>query len=174
MCYNIYMKTKLNREFLARHLFVTVLMLALGAWFGYDGFVRYPSTPAHDLYVSIEKSEPPVGADLEAFKAQKTKTQHGLMALAILAGIAVGAHLFAVSRFSLSFDDDGFEIGGRRFAYADVKSIDDSAWKKKGISVIACGGGKVKLDSWHHTGVKEFHERLLKSAACAQNGAVLQ
>ena len=144
-------------------------MVALGAWFGYDGFVRYPATPARDLYVSIEKSEPPIGTNLEAFKAQKTKTQHGLMALALLAGLAVGAHLFAVSRFSLSFDDNGFETGGRRFRYADIESIDDSAWQKKGISVISCGGLKIKLDSWHHTGIKEFHEKM--STAAAGKGA---
>lgn len=154
------MKTEINKEFFGRHLFVAILMIGLGGWFGYDGFVRYPATSAHDLYVSIEKSEPAEGVDLEAFKAQKTKTQHGLMALALLAGAAVGLHLFAVSRFRLEFDDDGFVFDGKRYAYGDVATVDDSAWERKGISVVGAGGRKIKLDSWHHKGVKEFHEKL--------------
>jgi hypothetical protein len=36
-------KLKVNPEFFRRHLFVTVLMAGLGAWFAYDGYVKYPS-----------------------------------------------------------------------------------------------------------------------------------
>ena len=152
------MRVRLNREFLVRHLFVVLLMFALGAWFGYDGIVRYPATPAHDLYVSIEKSEPPPGVNLEAFKAQKEKTQIGLMLLSVLAGAAVGAHLYAVSRFRLFFTETGFAYRGRRYRYDDVTGLDDSQWKRKGISVVSCGDVKVKVDSWHHSGIKQFHE----------------
>ena len=158
------MQTKLNREFLVRHLFVAVLMTGLGCWFGYDGLVRYPATDVKALYVSIEKADPPATMtleDLEKFKAQKTKTQHGFMVLALLAGAAVAAHLFAVSRFRLSFDDTGFEYGGRRFSYSDISGVDDSAWKKKGVSVVSAGAVRFKADAWHHVGVKEFHGKLV-------------
>ena len=75
------MKLKLNGEYAGRHLFVTLLMVGLCGWFGYDGFVRYPATPAAELYKSIEGSDAPDGFDLEAFKAQKTKTQYGFCLL---------------------------------------------------------------------------------------------
>ena len=39
-------RLKLNPEFFYRHLAVCILMLGMGCWFGYDGFVAYPKTPA--------------------------------------------------------------------------------------------------------------------------------
>ncbi len=159
------MKFKLNREFLLRHLFVAVLMAGLGVWFGYDGLVKYPGTDARALYVSIEGSEPPEGVDLEAFKAQKTRSQHGFALLALLASAVVGGHLFAVSRLRLSFDDEGFDYAGRRRSWGDVERVDDRKWKGKGIStVFLSGGGRIVVDSWHHVGAEEFHARLASKA----------
>ena len=157
------MKVSLNREYARNHLFVTVLMAALGCWFAYDGLVKYPSTPARELYASIEKSEPPesmTDAALENFKSQKTKTQYGFAALAFAASAVVGLRLLASARFRFEFDDDGFTAGGERFGYADVKSVDDRDWEKKGITRIDLGGRRVTLDAWHHVGVKEFHDKL--------------
>ena len=154
------MKSSLNREFAARHLFVAILMAVLCLWFGYDGFVAYPSTPAAELYEKIEGAPAPQGLDLEAFKEQKTKTQYGFAALAFLASAVVGLRLLASARFRFEFDDGGFSVGGERFAYADVKSVDDRDWEKKGISRLDLGGRKVVLDAWHHAGVKEFHSRI--------------
>ena len=54
-------RLKLNPEYARRHLFVTLLMVALGCWFGYDGFIGYPATPAAELYKSIEGSDAPEG-----------------------------------------------------------------------------------------------------------------
>ena len=157
------MKLALNREYARNHLFVTVLMAGLGCWFAYDGLVKYPATPARELYASIEKSDPPdvmTNAALEGFKAQKTKTQYGFAALAFLASAVVGLRLLASARFRFEFDDGGFSVGGERFAYADVKSVDDRDWEKKGISRLDLGGRKVVLDAWHHAGVTEFHSRI--------------
>ena len=85
-------RLKLNPEYAKRHLFVTLLMVGLCGWFGYDGFVRYPATPAAELYASIEGSEPPeqmtVG-QLESFKRQKTQTQYGFTVLALLAALVL-------------------------------------------------------------------------------------
>jgi hypothetical protein len=148
------MKLKLNGEFLARHLFVTVLMAALGGWFAYDGFVKYPATPAAKLYESIEGSAPGEGVDLEKFKQQKIQTQMGFTLLAFLASLAVGGHLLAVSRFDFEFDDNGFTFRGKRYSYSDVTDVDRSRWEKKGIIVV----NGIKLDAWHHVGVKEFEK----------------
>lgn len=154
------MKLKLNREYAQRHLFVTLLMLGLGGWFGYDGFIRYPSTSAHDLYVEIEKAEPPAGFELEAFKKQKTQTQYGFTVLCLLASAIVGLRLLKNSKFDFSFDDEGFEWKGVRHVYGDIKKVDDSAWESKRITRITVDEGVCTLDAWHHVGVKEFHEKL--------------
>lgn len=151
------MEMRLNREFAVRHLFVALLLAGMAAWFAYDGFVRYSSATAHDLYVAIEKREPAEGFDLEAFKRQKTQTQYGLAAFFLLASVAVGAHLLAVSRFRFAFDGDGFTSGGRRYGFADIVSVDRSRWESKRIAGLALKDGRrVTLDAWHHDGVKEF------------------
>lgn len=155
------MKSSLNGEFALRHLFVAVLMAVLGAWFGYDGFVGYPSTPAAELYEKIEGSAPPEGFDVESFKAQKIKTQYGFTLLAFLAALAVGGHLCAVSRFSFEFDDEGYSVRGRRRSWKDVAHVDRGAWEKKGIVKV----DGVKFDSWHHLAVREFEAKLSEMKA---------
>ena len=149
-------RLRLNPEYAKRHLFVTLLMVALGGWFGYDGFIGYPATPAAELYRSIEKSDPPEGFDLDAFKKQKIGTQYGFTILAFLAAAVVGSRLMKSKRFVFEFDDESFVYRGRRHLISSVKKIDRSQWEKKGIIKI----DGITLDSWHHLGVKEFVERL--------------
>ena len=154
------MQLTLNKDFARRHLFVTVLMFGMGCWFGYDGFVGYPATDAATLYRNIEGSDAPEGFNLEAFKKQKTQTQYGFTFLALLAAAAVGGHLWAVSRFRFEFDDGGFTFEGRRHGYDEIKNVDRTLWEKKGIVTISGDGFSVKLDAWHHTGVRDFHAKL--------------
>lgn len=151
------MKLKLNREFAIRHLFVTLLMVGLSGWFGYDGFVRYPATDAAELYRKIEGADAPDGYNLEAFKKQKIETQYGFTILSFLAALLIGGHLFAVSRFRFEFDESGYSCRGVRREWKDIKKVDRRDWDKKGI--VRMDG--IKLDAWHHCGVKEF-ERLLQ------------
>ena len=143
---------KLNREFATRHVGVAILLFGLSCYFGYDGFVGYPSTPAADLYRSIEGSSAPEGFNLEAFKRQKIHTQYGFMALTFLAALIIGGHVWAISGFKFEFDDDGFVYCGKRTAYSEIKNVDRSHWDKKGILRV----DGIKLDAWHHAGVKEF------------------
>lgn len=150
------MKLTLNREFAMRHVGVAFLMLGLSCWFGYDGFVRYPATPAAELYKSIEGSDAPVGYNLEAFKAQKTQTQYGFTFLTFLAAVVIGGHVWLLSKFKFEYDDESYVFAGKRVAINDIKSIDRSLWEKK--SIIKVDG--IKLDAWHHAGVKEFVEKL--------------
>lgn len=158
------MTVTLNREFAVRHLFVAVLAAGLCVWFAFDGFVRYPSLSGHDLYVRIERAEPPAGFDLARFKRQKTLSQYGFAVLSLAASLVVGLHLLACARFRFSFDADGFAFRGRRYAYGDVRRADRRAWKKKTIlSLVLSDGRRVTLDAWHYTGVKDF-ERLLAAA----------
>ena len=155
------MKLTTNTDFFRRHLFVTVLLAGMGAWFAYDGLVTYPKTPAADLYRSIEKHDAPVGYDLEAFKRQKTQTQYGFAVLALLGAATVGLHLLSVVRFVFSFDDDGFATARKRYAWSEITSVDRSQWEKKTIlRLTLADGARVTLDAWHHVGVKDFAARL--------------
>ena len=149
-------RLRLNSEYAMRHLFVTLLMVGLCCWFGYDGFVRYPATPAAELYKSIEGSDAPDGFDLEAFKKQKTQTQYGFTILSLFVALVVGSRLAKSARFQFEFDDEGYVFRGRRHAYSDIKTVDRSKWEKKGIVKV----NGITLDSWHHLGVKEFVAKL--------------
>mgnify|MGYP004456023619 FL=1 len=50
-----------------------------------------------------------------------------------------------------------------RRAFADVKRIDWSQWEKKGI--VRVDG--IKLDAWHHAGVRDVVAKLKKDEAAA-------
>ena len=149
-------RLRLNPDYLRRHLFAAVVMAALGGWFGYDGAVRYPNMAPDELYRSIEQAEPPEGLDLEAFKRQKTNAQLGLaLGLVVAAGV-VGLRLFLSSRLDFAWDEAGFSVDGRRYAPADVASLDRSRWESKGILKLKLNDGRVAvLDAWHHLGVRE-------------------
>lgn len=167
------MKLFLNKEFARRHLFVTLLMVALGGWFGYDGFITYPSMSASELYVRSHKGEQPAD-DLaaEKFQAVAIPRQKQFMGLCFLAAVLVGGHLWLVSRLRVEFDAEGFTWRGRRFAFADVVKMDESDWSKKGIVRLTTAAGSLTLDSWHHTGVEDFHARLEEHLKRGRNGGM--
>lgn len=148
-------KLKINGEYAKRHLFFVMIMIALGGWFGYDGFIKYPSTEAAVLYKTIEGSEPPAemkAETLEAFKRQKIQTQYGFTFLTLLAALIVGGRLRKSYAFDFSFDENGYSHAGQTVTFDQVRTVDRSSWEKKGI--IRVNG--LQLDAWHHTGVKEF------------------
>ncbi len=153
-------KLRLNREFLLRHTFSLLVFLALGGWFAFDASVRYPRTDARELYMTIEKSAPPDGFDLKSFKEQKMRTQLILALVTLVAATGIGLHLLSVSRLAFSFDDDSFEYGTVKYSYSDVSKVDVSKWSSKGILSFYARDKKIALDAWHHSGVKEFYEKL--------------
>ena len=135
---------RINREFALRHLGVAVLMAALSGWFAYDGFVNYPRQD--ESYFEARHLKKP-----NAIERQKE-----FAALALLAALVIGGHLLCVARFSCSFDDESFTVGGVKRRFADIRKIDRTRWEKKGIIVL----DGIKLDAWHHTGVNELVEKL--------------
>ena len=154
-------KLKINPEFLHRHLAVCLLMLGVGCWFAYDGFVTYPKTPAAELYEKIEKAKAPEGFPLEAFKRQKIRSQYGFTALCLLASALIGLNLASVAFFRFDYGETSFVWNGKQHPLSDVKSIDRSQWKKKGIvKILLADGAKITLDAWHHLGVREFEKSL--------------
>ncbi len=152
---------KVNPDFFRRHLAVCILMFGIGCWFGYDGFVTYPKTPAAELYESIEKSKPPEGFPLEAFKRQKIQSQYGFMIMCIVASALIGLHLAWIRSFRFAWDETSFVWDGKKHPLSDIKKVDRAQWSKKGIvSIELEDKTTVKLDAWHHLGVKDF-EKLL-------------
>lgn len=174
------MEIRLNREYAARHLFVAILMLALGMWFAHDGYFKYAKMDARELYVLIEGASPPESFDagkLESFKRQKTATQRGLALVALVASAIIGARLLSSARFKLEYDENGFTVSEKfKFAYSDVRNIDDSLWKKKNIARLDLKSADMetvlRLDGWHHAGVSGFlevvREKCLSSAAAEE------
>lgn len=146
-------KFKLNPDFARRYFFVALLFAGMGGWFGYDGFVRYPNTPAAALYESIEKSAPPPEMDeerLEAFKTQKIRSQYGLAGALLVASAWVWLILFRAWRFDFDPEKAGKILG-----------VDRSKWEKKGILVLKTEKcGVVTLDSFHHLGISEYVKTL--------------
>jgi len=138
------MTLSLNREFLLRHLFVAAVMAAMGGWFGYDGFVNYPRQGDEFFEERHLKRE-------NAISRQKE-----FMVLAFLASAAILIHLGKVAAFRFEFDDEGFTFRGVRRKFEDVAKVDRRLWEKKGIIVV----DGIKLDAWHHVGVKDFVAKL--------------
>ena len=153
------MKLKLNREFAARHLFVTALLVAMGCWFAYDGYVTYPSLSPEALYERIEHSQPPSHEAAVKVYDNAIPRQKQFMGLCLVGALIVGFGVFRAWRFSFEYDDAGFVWKGHRMTAADIKSVDDSQWKKKGILKLDTKFGHITLDAWHHTGVEEFREK---------------
>ena len=105
-------KIELNREYAMRHLLATAVFVALGCWFGYDGFVRYPAADAAALYESIEGSAPSSETDIEKFKRQKIDSQRLFSAFLLCVAAVVGLRLLKNSRLDFSWGETGFETGG--------------------------------------------------------------
>ena len=158
-------KIELNREYAMRHLLAAAVFVAMGCWFGYDGFVRYPAAEAAALYESIEGRAPSPETDVDKFKRQKIDSQRLFAAFLLGVAAVVGLRLLKSSRLDFSWDDAGFETGGKRYSFDEIASVDLSRWPRKGILVLCIPSGRIALDSWHHNGVKEFKEKLDERAA---------
>lgn len=155
------MRLKLNKEFAARHIFVAALLVGMAGWFGYDGYVTYPSMTPDALYELIEHSQPPTPETAEKVYANAIPRQKQFMVLCLIGAAVIGLGVFRAARFSFTYRERGFSFQGRRYAIDDVAAVDVSQWKKKGILKLRLrDGAKVTLDNWHHTGVGGFYELL--------------
>ena len=154
------MKTfTLNREFLVRHLGVTLLMAGLGCWFVFDGAVTYPKMDAVAFCEKHHKSlENP-----EREKANAIERQYQFASLAFIAALAIGCHLLKVRGESLAWDDEkmiGSLTYGKEVRFSDVKEVDRRLWDRKGILRVTMNDGrKITLDAWHHPEAKELEPK---------------
>lgn len=164
------MKLSINREYAVRHLGVAALMTALCAWFIYDGAVTYPAMSDEDFKVKIlhrQANDDTPMPDFPKKRKDATNRQFQFAAIAGLAALVIAGGVLRTKRQTLEWDDDsmrGSLTGGRPLGFGDVADIDKSQWEKKGILVVrAKDGRKATLDAWHHAGVKELAERLLRN-----------
>lgn len=164
------MKLELNREFALRYLFVAVLMLGMGGWFGYDGYVKYPSMTATELYASHHGGK---AADSEAaaikHQQQAIPRQKQFMTLCLVASALVALVLIKAARMRFSYDDEGFEYKSKRYLYSDIVSVDLKHWRKKGIMTVHTADAAIRLDAWHHKGVDGFYGKVSASGSLERN-----
>lgn len=138
------MRFKLNKEFAVRYLGVAALMAALGGWFAYDGYVKYPSMDAEALYREAHSGETAATpGQAEKFKENAVPRQKQFMVLAWGFAVFLAVKVFLLWR--KEYDLDG-----------EITEINRKDWIKKGIIRFKVNGRKVTLDAWHHEGVKEF------------------
>ena len=144
------MKLTLNREYALRHLGVALLFFVLAGWFLYDAVFVYPNLPADGAHHTT------------------VEFQYSFAALLGLAALVIALRVKASHGATLEWDDEkvwGPGLRGGPLAFRDICGVDDAAWEKKGIiSFLARDGRRLKLDAWHHVGVKELVEKILAKA----------
>jgi len=141
------MKLTLNREYATRHLGVAALFLGLAGWFLYDAVFVYPNLPADgEHHTTVE-------------------FQYSFAALLAFAAIVIAGRVWANWRTRIVEWDETRMWGpgvGAPLAFSEIVGVEDARWEKKGIIVfLARDGRRVKLDAWHHAGVRELAAQIL-------------
>lgn len=145
------MRLKLNKEFALRHLGVAALMAALGGWFAYDGYVAYPAADAMEMYAKAHGGERAQSVEqAEKYRQNAIPRQKQFMMLAW----AFSAYLLVNLAYLWRKE---YDFGGK------ITEVDEKDWEKKGILRFKVDGKQTVLDAWHHEGVKELREKILKN-----------
>lgn len=115
-----------------RYLFCAVL-LAMGGWFAYDGFVTYPrQNEIHRLHVLDPQQNP---QDAPARSAADIRLQKILGAVMPLAAIALLIRTLHHSRGVYRLSGDVLSVPGHPdVPLSAITQIDKSSWDRKGIA----------------------------------------
>lgn len=133
------------------HYIMSVVVLIMAAWFAYDGFHNWPK----------QKRENDANAEAGRPQLNKPHTDMDILiqrALAIglpFIGIGLLARCLSQSRGTLRLEEDVLHVPGHpAVPVADIRSIDNESWEKKGIAVVsyetAGRRGTLKLDDYHY------------------------
>ncbi len=145
------MKLTLNREYAVRHLGVAALFAGLAGWFLYDAVFVYPYLPADGAHRTT------------------VEFQYSFAALLATAAFCIALRVWTNARRVVEWDDGklwGPGVGGAAIPFSDIVGVEDAQWARKGIIVfLAKDGRRIKLDAWHHAGVKALVEKLLPGLA---------
>ncbi len=136
-------------------------------------------TPAKytDTFNSWLNTDNPSGKDPKAASSvllQPVHSDDDILAQFVSAGIGLAAAalllvivaLRKLTCYTLEEDALTVRIVSKVTTYplASLKTIDASQWKSRGILRATFEQGQVKLDAWHHKGVKEIAEKLFDAA----------
>ena len=134
-----------------RYLFCLVL-LGMGGWFAYDGFVKYPRhNELHLLHVRDPVKYP---QDYPTHKETSIRLQKQLAVALPVAAIAMLAWTLYNSRGAYRLAGDGLSVPGHgEVPLSAITQIDKSLWDRKGIAYISYElptgkKGRLKLDDF--------------------------
>lgn len=115
-----------------RYIFCAVL-LAMGGWFAYDGFVTYPrQNETHRLHVLDPQQNP---QDAPARSASDIRLQKILGAVMPLAALALLVRTLHHSRGAYRLTGDILRVPGHPdVPLSAITQIDKSKWDRKGIA----------------------------------------
>ena len=134
-----------------RYVFSTVL-LAMAAWFAYDGFITYPRhNELHFLHVKNPEQYP---QDYPTHNAASIRLQKILACVLPVAAFGLLGWTLYNSRGAYRLSGDVLSVPGHPdVPLANITQIDKSKWDRKGIAYLdyalpAGKTGRVKLDDF--------------------------
>lgn len=164
-----------------RYIMVT-LVIAFGAWFGYDGFVGYPEH--NRKYDEIERRQQEaarrqdndaaaqLAEELRKHGARKTPTDIALQKWLsfVLPPLGLAYLGFVLYRSRGEFRLEGTRLsvpGGKQLDLSQVKSVDNALWDRKGIAVVNYDGGQFALDDFIYDAkpIRAIHAAIMKQVS---------
>jgi hypothetical protein len=164
-----------------RYIMVT-LVIAFGAWFGYDGFVGYPehNRKYDEIARRMEEAQrrednenaARAAEELRKHGARKTDTDIAFQKWLCFSlpplGLAYLAFVLYRSRGEFRLEGSRLSIpGGKTLDLSQVKSVDNTLWDRKGIAIVNYDGGSFKLDDFIYEAkpIRAIHEAIMKRVA---------
>jgi hypothetical protein len=138
------------RDYRAKRLYMAIMLIAGGLWFGYDGFIAWPRENARiaqlgkDIETARRADDEATVRRLDAeHSALKQHSEMDLLIQKILCfslpalGIAVFAWSFYQSRGTYHLVDNVLSVPGHPPVPLDaITSIDKTDWERKGIAYL--------------------------------------
>ena len=133
----------------ARYLMV-LICFGMAAWFGYDGFVRWPAENE-----AAREKDPLLPVEKLPHSDTDILLQRVLAALLPFAGAGILARALFHSRGRYRLEDDVLYVPGHPpIPLANVRLLDKERWEKKGIAYVdyalpgGAGAGRATLDDF--------------------------
>jgi hypothetical protein len=182
-----------GQDYRYRRYILCALLIGVGVWFGYDGYVGWPehNRQLADVKRQIEEAER--GGDKDAAAIARTKLgsmskEHSdndirlqkLLAFALPPlGIALLAWALYNSRGEYRLSGTTLSVPGHPAVSIDqIQRIDKRLWDRKGIAYIdyearGSARGRIKLDDfvYERKPTDQIYERIERAVAPAPEGA---
>lgn len=153
----------------ARLGIIALALIGFAGWAAYDGFVKYPKLKdRYDRYVEVSEQHPKdyqqVWQEVAAENGWPTdtpskKTQQSIFTQYVIMGITLPLGLYfafvfirAGGRWVEATPDALTTHDGKRATWDEIKNIDKTRWKSKGIAVVEYDDNgetkRITLDDW--------------------------